>query len=254
MRNGSLLVFRRLRQKVDEFRRFLEDQAREVSAALGTEMSARQVGAAVVGRWEDGTPTTLSPGREDAEISGDGFAVNHFAYGGLGDVRVAARSGPEPARVIPGHPSDEAGLRCPHFAHVRKVNPRNLRTDQGAASRTLIFQMMRRGIPYGPAFEPGREDDDRGLLFLAYQTSFTDQFRILNNLWMNNPDAPERGDEGHDLLVGQNELSGPRFGSFRDALGNERARLHAMSHWVIPTGGAFLFSPPLNFFDRLRGN
>lgn len=249
MHNGSLLVFRRLRQDVHAFRNFLEEKAQEVSASLGRSVSARQLGAGVVGRWEDGTPVTLSAERENADISGDALGVNHFAYGGITDVRVGHDK--ETARVIPGHPSDEAGLRCPLFAHVRKVNPRNLRTDQGGASRTLTFQMLRRGIPYGLLYEAGQEEADRGLLFFAYQTSFAKQFKVLNNLWMNNPAAPERDEEGHDLLVGQNETGGTRFGSLRDELGNELARLQTISRWVTPTGGAFLFAPSLSFFHRL---
>lgn len=250
MHNGSLLIFRRLRQDVREFRLFLQATAQELSVSLGEELSARQLGARVVGRWEDGTPVTLSPNSENANISGDALGTNHFAYGGVAGVRVRMES--ESARLIPGHSSDEAGLRCPLFAHVRKVNPRNLPTDQGGASRTLTFQMLRRGIPYGPPYEPGQEDADRGLLFLAYQTSFAKQFKVLNNLWMNNPAAPERDEEGHDLLVGQNETGDSRFGAFRDALGSEKARLQTISRWVIPTGGAFLFSPSLSFFERLR--
>jgi hypothetical protein len=154
-------------------------------------------------------------------------------------------------RSIPGHPSDEQGLRCPHFAHVRKVNPRNLRTEQGSKARTLTFQMLRRGIPYGPPYGPGQEEADRGLLFLAYQTSFDDQFRILNNAWMNNPSAPERL-VGHDMLVGQTDPGHARYGSFLDEDGIEWHRVSSLSRWVIPTGGAFLFSPPLTFFEQIE--
>jgi deferrochelatase/peroxidase EfeB len=115
----------------------------------------------------------------------------------------------------------------------------------------LTFQMLRRGIPYGPPYGPGQEDGDRGLLFLAYQTSFEDQFRILNNMWMNNPSAPERLG-GHDMLVGQDKPGNVRFGSFRDEDGNEWQRISSLSRWVVPTGGAFLFSPPLTFFEQIE--
>lgn len=249
MRNGSLLVFRRLRQNVDAFRSFLDEEAKKLEPPSGPTWSARQLGARVVGRWEDGTPATLSPEGEDPGVSGDPMAINHFAYGGIGTVRVTEG---ETVRSVPGHASDEQGLRCPHFAHVRKVNPRNLPTDQGDKDKTLTLQMLRRGIPYGPPCSPGREDDDRGLLFLAYQTSFDEQFRVLNNLWMNNPSAPERLAEGHDLLVGQDKPGNARFGSFRDEDGNEWQRISSLSRWVVPTGGAFLFSPSLTFFEQIE--
>ena len=76
---------------------------------------------------------------------------------------------------------DRHGARCPFHGHIRKVNPRNLGTDQGPADRTLLFHVLRRGIPYGPPYEPGSEGADRGLLFLAYQTSFTQQFNLARN-------------------------------------------------------------------------
>ena len=249
MRNGSLLVFRRLRQDVRAFRDFLAEKADEYSTATGEFITARQLGARLVGRWEDGTPVTLSPDSEDAAIANDTMRLNHFAYGGAEAVTVTQDG--NLTRTIPGHQSDEAGLHCPFAAHVRKVNPRNLPTDQGLASRTLQFQMLRRGIPYGPLYQEGEGKIDRGLLFLAYQTSFTRQFKILNNLWMNNQSAPERGNAGHDLLVGQNPPTESRFISFQDDAGNERVRLETMSRWVISTGGAFLFSPSISFLAGL---
>lgn len=249
MHNGSLLVFRRLRQDVAAFRQFLSEKSQELSQSGAKIISDRQLGASLVGRWEDGTPATISPDAEDQSISGDPMSVNHFAYGGISDVLINDEN--QESRVVKGHSTDEPGLRCPLFAHVRKVNPRNLRTDQGSALRTLKFQMMRRGIPYGPIYGQGVENADRGLLFLAYQTSFERQFKVLNNLWMNNPDAPEKLHRGHDLLVGQSTTGSVRFASFRDEIGNELARIQSLSQWVIPTGGGFFFSPSLNFFKNL---
>jgi Dyp-type peroxidase family len=245
------LIFRRLRQDVSTFRRFLEEKAQELKPPSGAPWTARQLGARLVGRWEDGTPVTLIPDKWETDISGDPMAINHFAYGGVSAVAVTEG---DSTRTIPSHTSDEPGLRCPHFAHVRKVNPRNLPTDQGEMDKTLTFQMLRRGIPYGQPYGPGQEDADRGLLFLAYQTSFEDQFRLLNNVWMNNPSAPERSGEGHDMLVGQDEAGRARFGSFRDEDGDEWQQVSTLSRWVIPTGGAFLFSPSLKFFEMIGEN
>ncbi|MGZ8730186.1 MAG: Dyp-type peroxidase [Thermoanaerobaculia bacterium] len=242
MRNGSLVVFRRLEQDVPAFRAFLRDEA----AKRG--VSARELGAQVVGRWEDGTPVSLRPNGPDAMLASDVLANNHFAFDGAPAVRVMDGA---VERTIPADPADERGLRCPLFSHVRKVNPRNLPTDQGSGHHTLTTQMIRRGIPFGPRFGIGRDDEKRGLLFLAYQTSFTRQFKVLNNLWMNNPAAPERDGEGHDLLVGQDPAGGERFGTYLDAQGNETGRIATLARFVIATGGAFLFSPSRSFFAAL---
>ncbi len=50
LRNGSYMVFRRLEQKVPEFRRFVAERA----ARLG--MDAELLGARMFGRWKDGAP------------------------------------------------------------------------------------------------------------------------------------------------------------------------------------------------------
>ena len=58
-----------------------------------------------------------------------------------------------PRHVIAGVTGDDDAVRCPHFAHIRKVNLRDKLTDQGPSFR---FRMLRRGIPYGAAFRPRR--------------------------------------------------------------------------------------------------
>ena len=84
-----------------------------------------------------------------AGVSRADLEINHFDYAAdVPDVRVHAAEGPS---VIEGAPADVNGERCPHFAHIRKVNLRDKLTDQGPSFR---FRMLRRGIPYGPPFHP----------------------------------------------------------------------------------------------------
>jgi hypothetical protein len=104
--------------------------------------------------------------------------------------------------------------------------------------------MLRRGLPFGPLYDPASpEQPERGLLFLAYQTSFANQFNKLNSLWMNNAQAPEVGNHDHDLLVGQVPAGQERTGRL-----DGHPPLRTPDRWVIPTGGAFLFSPAISFF------
>jgi Dyp-type peroxidase family len=248
MTNGSFLVFRRLRQDVSRFREFLSTAAVKLTKATGKPWSARQVGAALVGRWEDGTPTSLSPDAEMASISGDPLRVNYFNFSQAAPP-VDIDDVPGQVRQIPGASADHEGIKCPFAAHIRKVNPRDTDTDQGPALATLTFHMLRRGIPFGPLFVAGEGDPppERGLLFLAYQTSFDQQLRLLNTMWMNNPDAPLFTGEGHDPIVGQivGDSATPRFLTIRGA------RLEASDRWVIPTGGAFLFAPSIDCLRSL---
>jgi len=250
MKNGSFVILRRLRQDVAAFRAFQTLQATALTTVLGRPVSEEEVGALLVGRWKDGTPTVLSPGGPDAAIAADKMFVNDFAYSN----GTAERSVVDPTgqvRHIPATPDDHLGQRCPYFAHVRKVNPRDLSTDQGLPGRTLTFQMLRRGIPYGPPFDDTTAHVDRGLLFLAYQTSFKRQFQVLNNLWMNNSSAPELVDEGFDLLVGQNPSGGRRIARLFAASGMLVAELSTDQSFVIPTGGGFFFSPSISFLREL---
>ena len=249
MANGSFLVFRQLRQDVRAFRKFLQEASVQLSAATGDSYTAQQVGAMLVGRWEDGTPLTLSPGANNPAIAEDEMWVNHFAFlHGTNEIQVTDRAGA--ARTIPGHPEDDAGLRCPLFAHIRKVNPRDKDTELGDPGSSLTLQMLRRGIPYGPPVVEGEnEEEDRGLLFLAYQTSFDRQFKFIHD-WMNHPSLPE-GDSGHDMLIGQPSNDASRFCKVRDKAGKELTPLRTRARWVIPTGGAFMFSPSVSFFRQL---
>jgi Dyp-type peroxidase family len=252
MRNGSFLVFRRLRQDVTKFRSFLQRQATELSRTLGRTISSEEVGAMIVGRWRNGSPVLLTPTAPDSVIATDELMVNDFAYGqGTPAIHVTSSDGAE--RVIPPQPDDSLAQRCPHFAHIRKVNPRDLTTDQGIPGRTLTFQMLRRGIPYGSPYDAMSPDSaDRGLLFLAYQTSFKRQFLTLNSTWMNNPSAPEVTDEGYDILVGQNPGGDIRTARLRDPAGAPVATLATSDQWVIPTGGGFFFAPSISFLRSLN--
>jgi deferrochelatase/peroxidase EfeB len=177
-------------------------------------------------------------------VSRADLEINHFDYASeVPDVQVHASEGPS---VIAGAPADVNGERCPHFAHIRKVNLRDKLTDQGPSFR---FRMLRRGIPYGPLFQPAAPDDaDRGLLFVAYQRDLQ-PFITASATWMNSAAAPEGF--GHDLLVGQNRAGRT---AERHSPDGRQATLDAPgdSAWITPTGGGFFFSPAVSVFATLR--
>jgi Dyp-type peroxidase family len=245
MRDGSFLAFRRLRQDVAAFRRFAAAQAAAVAQALGRLVSPAEVQAWIVGRWPDGTPLVRDPAGPNPAVSGDDMAVNFYGFLGAEPDATVVRDGAR--RVVPGAPADSDGLRCPHFAHVRKVNLRDKPTDKGSSLR---FRLLRRGIPYGPPYAEGEAPGtDRGLLFVSYQRSLDSQFLTVNATWMNTAGAPEGF--GHDLLVGQAQ-NAPRTAQRSFAAGGSVSlRAEPGDAWVVPTGGGFFFSPAVSVLAGL---
>lgn len=197
-----------------------------------------------MGRWPDGTPLARSPTGPDAALAADDHAINFFAYAEPERDAVVVDEGR--TRTVAGAADDADGVRCPHFAHIRKVNLRDKLTDQGPSSR---FRILRRGIPFGPPYAEGEAAGvDRGLLFVSYQRALRPQFMTLVSTWMNSHDAPEGF--GHDLLVGQS--GGARFAAVPGGAEPRRiVEAPADATWIIPTGGGFFFSPAVSFFGGL---
>src|SRR5260370_35363660 len=67
---------------------------------------------------------------------------------------------------------------------MRRNNPRSSPIAGGSG---LNHRIVRRGLPYGPAFDPAKPDDgvERGLLGLFIAVSLKDQFEFLMTEWGN---------------------------------------------------------------------
>ncbi len=271
--NGSFLVFRRLRQDVFKFHRFLHSEAHThlIDPLL--------LSSKLVGRWESGAPTVRNPQVDNPKMGNEDCSSNDFEFN-KDDSIPDTHHGPNdcvddfsnevnfPKDDATDAGSDEAtGKRCPFVAHTRKAYPRNDLTPEGGEVDTQTHRMLRRGIPFGAVSpsrpdEPIEDDVDRGLHFFAYQTSIQDQFEFVTSHWVNEETFSTEaaaGHEcgavpplGHDPIIGQNGGSGApgtRTRTFHvrfDEGGtNHCVKLTAPEDWVIPTGGGYFFTPSI---------
>lgn len=229
-KDGSFLVFRRLRQNVQGFNEFVAQTANANS------MSEDLLGAKFVGRYKSGAPLerTRDQGPDIDPNAGDPSTAdpsilsseknNNFDYD-----------------------QDPDGQFVPRAAHIRKTNPRS--GNPSGKADTNRHRILRRGIPYGPEFQPGEppypgtspppDNQDRGLLFLCYQASIARGFEFIQNQWANQNDFPQVGD-GRDPIISQ-DVENPEFNLPRGA----KALHLTLQRWVITTGGEYFFSPSI---------
>jgi Dyp-type peroxidase family len=206
LRNGTYMVYRKLYQDIVAFRIQLREDALSYGRSLpdGSQLDPDQLyelmAAKVVGRWRDGEPIEISPRRSDEDSRHLGNAAekepsNDFRY----------RSKPQF--------DDERGFRCPIGAHIRRTNPRDALGWDGALS--VRHRIIRRGMPYGPflKFEQGQKDDgeDRGLIFVCFNTSLERQFEVIQRQWCIDGNAFGLGND-KDYLLGDTGVGLPRTG------------------------------------------
>ena len=250
---GSFFVYRKLEQNVRGFNKAEETLGRaiyNIPASVTTFDETQQAnldraGAMVVGRFEDGTPLTMSQNAK-GEVP-----VNNFDYMG-----------------------DASASRCPFHAHIRKVNPRG---DIDRMPRSTVDPkdpvvnaddgrrpiMARRGITYG-ALRPHNKDftefsdaghepeKDVGLIFMAYMASIVNQFEFTQASWANNPNfatkifkqANEFSIPGTDPTIAQGDRAEEVY-NWPDT-----DKKLGFANFVTLKGGEYLFAPSLSF---LRG-
>jgi Dyp-type peroxidase family len=214
--NGSFAAFRVLEQDVDAFAEFLTQQA------SATGMSEELVAAKLCGRWRNGTPLLLSPDTDTPHPPTPPDALNDFDYVGEYD--------------------DERGYRCPIGSHIRRMNPRGQRV---AGNGGHLHRIIRRGIPYGPPYDPTRPHDGkaRGLLGLFIAVSLRDQFEFLMTQWANGGIFTTGLGRANDPLIGS-QANGA--GSFSIPRPEGPAILQGLARFVTTRGGAYYFLPSIS--------
>jgi Dyp-type peroxidase family len=218
-KNGSFLVYRKLRQDVAAFRAFLRDESARLWGADAGALGVERLASKLVGRWRSGCPVMLAPLVDNPAMGTDWARNNDFRYAG-----------------------DPRGEVCPFGSHIRRMNPRDGLADHGD---TLVrtHRIVRRGLPYGSWLDDNATADDgqeRGVAFMAINASIKYQFEFLQSQWLHNGEFAglARGDV--DPLAGE-----PRKDSrFRIPSANAAPRnLFDLPRFITLRGGGYFFIP-----------
>jgi Dyp-type peroxidase family len=223
--NGTYAALRLLKQDCAAFERVIEQGAQQAN------MDKELVAAKLMGRWRDGSPLTLAPDAPNPAMGRE--RLNRFDFA--------------PNTDRPAYFDDNKGLRCPVGSHIRRLNPRGALVTGKPHSRRIV----RRGMPYGPAFDPAQPDDglERGLLGLFICGDLEMQFEFLISVWAND-DIATAGLRGtRDPILGAQPPEGGRFDIPTDDQRNP-VRL-TVPRLVETRGSLYLFIPGINALKTL---
>lgn len=229
--HGSYFVFRKLEQNVRAFKEAENQLAKNIGLP---QHEKERAGALIVGRFEDGTPVTLS--RDDGMI-GSG-SVNNFDYS-----------------------NDIAGNKCPFQAHIRKSNPRGSGGAEPLPDEKKHI-MARRGIPYGQrevstAIEGEPEQFPTGgvgLLFQSFQADLANQFEFIQRNWVDNPSFPFSNPAGHtgiDPLIGQAASASDRDYDWPTGYNSPNRIKATFGEFVHLKGGQYFYAPSIEGLKNL---
>ena len=204
-RNGSYLAYVRLEEHVGAFRDFLRQHGE-------THEQQELIAAKLMGRWRSGAPLVLAPDKDDPELGADLQHTNDFGYA----------------------EKDPYGYACPLGSHIRRMNPRDTATNMKRR------KMIRRGGTYGPPLPEGAPEDgkERGIAAFIGCASLVRQFEFAMNVWANDPNFHELGNE-RDPFVGTQD------GTYDMTIPKRpiRRKIKALPAFTTVRGGAYFFLP-----------
>lgn len=159
--NATYAAFRVLKQDCAAFEASLDRWSAEFS------IDREWLAAKLMGRWRAGPSLLTNPDRSDPAPAD--AALNRFDYA--------------PSSEHPTYLDDSEGHRCPAGSHVRRLNPRSA----PAMGLRGTHRLLRRGMPYGPPYDPRHRDDgiERGLIGLFICADLELQYEFVLRVWAN---------------------------------------------------------------------
>ena len=204
-RNGSYVAYLRMQEHVGAFRDFLRAHGE-------TPEQQELIAAKLMGRWRSGAPLVLAPDKDDPKLGADSQRNNDFNYANM----------------------DPYGYGCPLGAHIRRMNPRDTAVNMNRR------KMIRRGGTYGPSLPEDIPDDgiERGIAAFVGCASLVRQFEFAMNVWTNDPNFHELGNE-------RDPIFGTQDGTFDMTIPKRpiRKKIKGLPAFTTIRAGAYFFLP-----------
>lgn len=223
--NGSFAVFKVIQTDVVGFENFLQSHRDKMDPEL--------LAAKICGRWRNGVPLALSPETDSPPGGIPPDEMNNFEY------------------VNADGSGDPKGLRCPVGAHIRRINPRGQPVSgqghPGGSNNT--HRLIRRGLPYGPAYEPTQPYDgiERGLLGYFINSSIENQYEFVLGQWVNDSEfagAVRLDPQAKDPLIGTQDPAESIF-VMPQPNGAPPIKVTGFSSFITTKAAAYCFLPSI---------
>lgn len=223
-RNGSFGVFKMVEQDVAGFEDFLQSNKDRIDPEL--------LAAKLMGRWRNGVPLELSPDTDTPAAGLTDEQLNDFEYVN------ADRSG------------DPRGTSSPVGAHIRRVNPRGQpvagQGTPGGSNNT--HRLIRRGIPYGPWYDPAAAPDgiERGLLGYFINTYIENQYEFVTRQWAGSGQFAGRvrlNPRSKDPVIGMNDPADSVFDIPQSS--GPPLKITGFNRFTTTRGVAYCFLPSM---------
>jgi Dyp-type peroxidase family len=139
---------------------------------------------------------------------------------------------------------DRNGDLCPFQSHIRRTHPRT------SAHGRPTPRILRRGLSYGPPFNPDEEKStkkdrkpiQRGIFFMVYNASIAEQFEVVQR-WVNGGNSTSVASCQNDPLMGVGAAGDQRTFCFRHE--GMPVRVNVPESLVRLQWGTYLFVPSM---------
>ena len=227
--NGSFAVFKQVETDVVGFEDFLQSNRDTIDPEL--------LAAKMCGRWRNGVPLALSPDTDSPAGGISAEQLNDFEY------------------VNADGSGDPKGIHCPVGAHIRRVNPRGQPVaGQGVpGGSNNSHRLVRRGLPYGPTFDPRQPYDgiERGMLFQFINANIENQYEFVLRRWVNDSEfagAVRLHPRSRDPLISANTEAESIF-VLPQGNGDAPLEITGFSSFVTTKAAAYLFLPSITAIE-----